>query len=649
MARAEPPGRPVTAMPQRPVLDVGQVHLRILATTDLHMHLLPWDYCADRPNADVGLVRMGGLIEQSRKEAANSLLLDNGDILQGTPMGDLFADRALRGQVEHPMIAAMNLMGYDAATIGNHEFNYGLDVLMTALAQARFPIVSANVATQLGPTARQDKTLLRPYVLIDRMMADASGEQQALRIGVLGLLPPQIMIWDRDLLRGRVDTRDILGAAAAYVPEMREAGADVIIALSHSGIGAAEAGAGMEHASLALAALQGIDAVVAGHSHQVFPSAAFAGRTGVDLARGTLAGKPATMAGAFGSHLGQIDLVLDRDARGWHVARGQGSVRRVPRVADPLGDRVGGPAPARDGRLIRAVSDAHAATLADVRRPVGSTALPLNTHFALVAPVPAVVLVAEAKRWHVAEQLRHTALAGVPVLATAAPFKAGGRGGPGHYTDVPAGPLAVRHVADLYAFPDTICAVLVTGDLLACWLERAAAAFRHLTPGAADQPLLDPDVPTSSFDMIFGLTYTFDLSRPARYSAQGDLIDPTSRRVGKLRYQGRPVNPADRFVIATNSYRAGGGARFPGAEPGRIVYAAPLRNREILRRYIAARDRIDAGSLTGPVWRFAPMPGTSAIFDTSPNARAAPGIVPGLTLEHAGPGPDGFARFRIRF
>jgi 2',3'-cyclic-nucleotide 2'-phosphodiesterase/3'-nucleotidase len=262
--------------------------------------------------------------------------------------------------------------------------------------------------------------------------------------------------------------------------------------------------------------------------------------------------------------------------------------------------------------------------------------------------VPALALVAAAKRWQVAEELRHTDLAGLPVLATAAPFKAGGRGGPGFYTDVPAGPLLARHVADLYPFPNTISAVLVTGDLVAGWLERAAAAFLQLTPGIADQPLLNPDFPTSSFDMIFGLTYTLDLSRPPRYSARGDEIDPAARRVTQLCHQGRPVRPEDRFVIATNSYRASGGARFPGAAPDRIVFSAPLRNRAILERYIAIRGRLEAAPLQAPVWRFAPMPGTSAIFETAPGARPRPGDPAGLRMEPLGLGPDGFARFRIR-
>ena len=602
------------------------------------MHLLPWDYFADLPRPDVGLARTADLITSARAGAPNTLLLDNGDILQGTPMGDLMAQNGLEQGDPHPMIQAMNSLGYDAATLGNHEFNYGLDFLMGVLKAAAFPLTSANVALREGAMARDDRTLLAPYLLLDREMADVSGATHRLRVGVIGMLPPQIMVWDRDHLEGRITTRDMVEATAAFLPEMREAGADIVIALCHSGIGAAGASAGMENAALALAALPGVDAVVAGHSHLVFPSTAFAGRTGVDVDQGTLAGKPATMPGAFGSHLGMIDLVLEPDARGWRVAEGSGR-------AVPVGKSGGSPS-AASRAVTQAARDAHAATLRQVRLPVGYSAMPLTTHFAMVAPVQAARVIAAAKRWHVAERLRDSPLARLPILSTAAPFKAGGRGGPGHYTEVPEGPIAMRHVADLYPFPNTICALRVSGEDIAGWLERSAGAFLRITPGKTDQPLLDPEFPTSSFDTIFGLTYGIDLSQPARFDAHGTEVDPGARRIVDLRHDGRPVAPDDWFIVATNSYRAGGGSRFPGASPDRIVWSDGRRNVDVLRDYITTRGGLRPD--TTPVWRFHPLPGTSALFDTSPRARLASVDPSGLEIEPAGRGQDGFARFRIR-
>lgn len=602
------------------------------------MHLLPWDYHADLPRPGVGLARTADLIALARAGTANTLLLDNGDILQGTPMGDLIAGSGLAPGAPHPMIRAMNALGYDAATPGNHEFNYGLDFLMASLDAANFPVTSANVVLHPGQAPRQDRTLLRPYLLLDREMTDATGTGHSLRVGVIGMLPPQIMVWDRDHLNGRITTRDMVEATAAFLPEMCEAGADIIVALCHSGIGAAGASAGMENAALALAALPGIDAVVAGHSHLVFPSPDFAGRPGVDVDRGTLAGKPATMPGAFGSHLGLIDLVLEPAARGWRVAQGSGR-------AVPVAKTAASPSPASRA-VEEAARSAHAATLKQVRRPVGYSAMPLSTHFAMVMPVQAARVIAAAKRWHVSERLRGSSLAQLPLLATAAPFKAGGRGGPGHYTDVPYGPLVLRHVADLYPFPNTICALRVSGADLAGWLERSAGAFLQITPGVADQPLLDPEFPTSCFDTIFGLTYSIDLSQPARFDPQGDVADPKAQRIGDLCHAGRPVAPDDWFVVATNSYRASGGSRFPGASPDHIVWSDDRRNADVLQDYITAKGGLRPD--TTAVWRFHPLPGTSVLFDTSPRARLLPDDPAGIDIEAAGQGPGGFARFRIR-
>ena len=244
-----------------------------METTDLHVHVWPYDYYSDRAVDTVGLARTAAHIADIRAEATNSLLLDNGDFLQGNPMGDYIAyERGMNDGDMHPVITAMNAVGFDASTLGNHEFNYGLDFLMKSLAGAAFPVVSANVVKEQGADPTKDTTLLKPYVILDRELTDGAGEKHAIRIGLIGFVPPQIVNWDRKHLEGNVTTRDIVAAAEAYVPQMREEGADIIIALSHSGIGAADRSDGMENASVPLAAIDGVDALLTGHSHLVFPS-----------------------------------------------------------------------------------------------------------------------------------------------------------------------------------------------------------------------------------------------------------------------------------------------------------------------------------------------------------------------------------------
>ena len=632
--------------PGNPPRATGLFRLRILATTDLHVHITPWDYYADRSSATAGLARTATLIAAARAEAETCLLLDNGDFLQGSPMGDLEAQRN-NAEQPHPMIAAMNALGYDAATLGNHEFSNGLAYLLRQLGQARFPVVSANISRQLGDTPIMDQTLLPHSVILLRSLSDGRGNRQLIRIGVLGLVPPQTTQWDHQQLGDTLVTRDIVEAAAAHVPKLREQGADIVIALSHSGIAAPSANANLENATAALAALPGIDALVAGHTHQTFPSADFAASTGVDPVRGLLWGKPAVMPGFHGSHLGVIDLSLARRDGAWHVAGSQVEVRPISRRA-------------KSGRVValtRSATDimtiaapAHRATRAWSRQPLGYTGQALHSYFALVMPSPTVRLVARAQARHVARLLQHGPYADLPLVSAAAPFHVGGRGGPENYTAIPAGPLMMRHAFDLYPHPNTIAALLVSGAELALWLERSFSLFHQVSPGTRDADLIDPEFPGFNFDLLEGLTWTVDLAAPPHHDTNGRVINPSSRRIRNLAHQGRPVDPAARFVLATNSYRASGSGGFAGASHDNVILSGPDSSRDVVLAYLAATTSTsDATTDPGPPnWDFAPMVGTTAVFDSAPAAAACTAELAQLDAEPLGLTATGFRRFRLR-
>ncbi|MFN6952221.1 MAG: bifunctional 2',3'-cyclic-nucleotide 2'-phosphodiesterase/3'-nucleotidase [Albidovulum sp.] len=621
----------------------NQAHLRIMETTDLHVHVFPYDYYADRAVDTVGLSRTAALIAAVRAEAANAVLVDNGDFLQGNPMGDYIAyERGMKEGDLHPIIQAMNTLGYDASTLGNHEFNYGLDFLMKSVAGAKFPIVSANVVKAMAAIPRGDETLLKPYVILDREVTDGAGQKHPIRLGLIGFVPPQIMNWDRRHLEGKVWTRDIVAAARSWVPQMREEGCDLVVALSHSGIGAAGHAEGMENASTPLARVEGIDALMTGHSHLVFPSASFEGFAEVDVVAGTIAGKPAVMGGFWGSHMGLIDLLLERDGNRWRVVASTSEARPISqrnedRSVTALVEDVPG--------VLASVRKEHDETLAYVRRAVGKTSAPLHSYFALVADDPSVQIVNQAQIWYIAEMLKGSAYETLPLLSAAAPFKAGGRGGPDHYTDVAPGDLAIKNVADLYLYPNTIRAVKVTGQQLKDWLERSAGMFNQVTPGRPDQVLLNPDFPSYNFDVIDGVTYQIDLSQPSKYDPKGGDLNPGASRIVNLAYKGRPVDPTAEFVIATNNYRAGGGGDFPGAKGDTIIFEGPDTNRDIIVRYIVEQGTINPTADNN--WRFKSLPGTSVLFDTGPKAIAHLADLATLAIEPAGDGPDGFARFRI--
>ena len=620
----------------------NQAHLRIMETTDLHVHVHPYDYYGDRPTDTVGLSRVATIIQNIRAEATNSILLDNGDFLQGNPMGDYIAyERGMKEGDMHPIITAMNTLGFDGSTLGNHEFNYGLDFLMKALVGADFPVVSANVVKTAGTTPREDTTLVPPYVILDREITDGGGNTHPIRIGLIGFVPPQIMTWDRRHLEGNVTARDILESARAYVPQIREQGADIVIALSHSGIGAAEAEDMMENASIPLAGVDGIDVILTGHSHLVFPSSTYDTLPGLDTAKGTIMGKPGVMAGFWGSHMGLVDLMLERDGDGWRVLNHQSEARPISQRNE---DRSVTALVQDYQPVIEATQKDHEETLAYVRRAVGKTAAPLHSYFALVADDPSVQIVSNAQTWYIAQMMQGTPHEGLPILSAAAPFKAGGRGGPEYYTDVPVGDVAIKNVADLYLYPNTVRAVRVTGAQVKDWLERSAGMFNQVEPGSTDAPLLNPNFPSYNFDVIDGVSYQIDLSQPSKFDRDGAVINPDANRIVNLTYQGAPIDPAAEFIIATNNYRAGGGGSFPGTGDT-IVFEGPDTNRDVIVRYIVEQGTIDPKADFN--WRFAPLAGTSVIFETGPAGAKYAGTLEGMALEEAGTNADGFALFRM--
>lgn len=615
------PGRappPEAAAPDR-------VSLRLLATTDLHMKILPHDYLSGQPCDRGSLAQIASLIEDHRRQAANTLLVDNGDFLQGTPLGD---QAALTDRGNHPAIAAMNLMGYDAAAIGNHDFAFGIDLLKAAARQAQFPFLAANLRVR-------GQADFPRSVIVERRVRTHRGSDAALRIGLIGFLPPQTAAWDNDLGR-RIACDDILLTARQLVPEMRARGADLVIALAHTGISHRPWSPGAENVAADLAGVEGIDAIVAGHTHEVFPGDGMASSAGIDPVAGTLEGKPAVMPGFGGSHLGIIDLRLARQpGTGWRLEGALAWMEAVTMRELPA-------APA----IVRAVAPSHRRTMSGLNTAIARSNHRISSHLALVGPDPVSNLVNLAQRWHVRKALQGTPLGALPVLSAAAPFRAGGRSGPAHYTDVAPGRLSRASLADIYPFPNRICALAVNGADLRGWLERAASIFNPIVPGLPDQALADPLFPPYQFDVIHGLRWRIDLAAPPAFRLNGT---PTgASRIRDLSFRGRPLSDGDRFVLATNSYRLASHGLFSTLAPDRPCVVPPgPRTPEVIRNYLRRRRRL--GDSGAPPWRFLPMPDTSVILETGPEGvELLPDLPHGWhRLEDAGPGQSGFARLRL--
>jgi 2',3'-cyclic-nucleotide 2'-phosphodiesterase/3'-nucleotidase len=614
-----------------------RLRLRLLGVTDLHANLYPYDYYRDCQDDAVGLARAASLIAEARREAPNCLLFDNGDVLQGTSLGDLAAEAIVADTTAvHPVIAAMNTLDFTVATLGNHDFNYGLEALERAYGQARFPVVCCNVRkSDVSPW-------FPPSIVIERALVDESETIHLLKVGVIGVAPPQIARWDEAHIRGRLITLDIVESVSAELSELRSR-VDLVVVLCHSGLSRLASTRGEENAGQDLAKLDGVDAIFLGHQHLLLPGADFAGLPGVDAERGAIHGKPAVMAGFWGSHLGIIDLELEM-GRGWRVAEARVEVRPIAR-RDANGRAI--PLVESDASVLEAGKTAHEATLRYIRTPIGRLATRLHTYFALIGDSAIVGLINEAQRDYAAPiAAAHADLASLPMLSAASPFKCGGRSGPYSYTDIAAGPLAIKDVADIYPYPNNLRVVKVDGATLTEWLERSASIFRYIDPDQrGEQPLLGPAFAAYNFDVIDGVDYAIDVTQPARYDESGALAALGAHRIRDLTFNGAPVDPNAAFLVVTNNYRASGGGGFPGCDGTGVMIEDAAANRDVVLQYVATRTEIALKSEGG--WRFAPWP--SAVVVTYLTSPAASGLTPppGLRLTSMGPAPGGFLQARV--
>ncbi|ELY4508908.1 bifunctional 2',3'-cyclic-nucleotide 2'-phosphodiesterase/3'-nucleotidase [Cronobacter dublinensis] len=601
-------------------VNAATVDLRILETTDLHSNMMDFDYYKDAPTEKFGLVRTASLINAARQEAANSVLVDNGDLIQGSPLGDYMAAKGLKDGDVHPVYKAMNTLDYAVGNLGNHEFNYGLDYLHKALAGANFPYVNANIID-----AKTQKPLFTPYLIKETQVKDKDGKPHTLKIGYIGFVPPQIMTWDKANLSGKVTVNDITETARKYVPQMRAEGADLVVVVAHSGLSAEPYKALAENSVYYLSQVPGVDAILFGHAHAVFPGKDFATIKGADIAQGTLNGVPAVMPGMWGDHLGIVDLVLNNDDGKWKVTQSKAEARPIYDAQAKKSLAV------EDQDLVKVLKADHDATREFVGQPVGKSADPMYSYLALVQDDPTVQVVNNAQKAYVEHFIQGDPdLAQLPVLSAAAPFKVGGRkNDPASFVEVEKGQLTLRNAADLYLYPNTLVVVKATGAEVKEWLECSAGQFNQIDVNSAKpQPLLNWDgFRTYNFDVIDGVKYQIDVTQPAKYDGECQTVNPKAERIKHLTFNGKPIDPNATFLVATNNYRAYGG-KFAGTGDSHIAFASPDENRAVLAAWIGAETK-RAGEIHPAAdnnWRLAPINSRQKLdirFETSPSDKAA--------------------------
>ncbi|HDR4761257.1 TPA: bifunctional 2',3'-cyclic-nucleotide 2'-phosphodiesterase/3'-nucleotidase [Bacillus thuringiensis] len=613
------------------------VNLRILETSDIHVNLMNYDYYQTKTDNKVGLVQTATLVNKAREEVKNSVLFDDGDALQGTPLGDYVANKIKdpKNRVDpsytHPLYRVMNLMKYDVISLGNHEFNYGLDYLNKVIEKTDFPVINSNVyKVDHDDKEENDENYFKPYHILKKEVVDEAGQKQIVKIGVMGFVPPQIMNWDKANLEGKVKAKDIVQTAKKLVPEMKAQGADIIVALAHSGVDKSGYNEGMENASFYLATqVPGVDAVLMGHSHTEV--------------KDVFNGVPVVMPGVFGSNLGIIDMQLKKVNGKWEVQKDQSK----PQLR-PIADSKGNPLVESDQKLVNEIKDDHQATIDYVNTAVGKTTAPINSYFSLVQDDPSVQIVTNAQKWYVEQELKkpeYEKIKDIPVLSAGAPFKAGGRNGATYYTDIPAGTLAIKNVADLYVYPNTLYAVKVNGAQVKEWLEMSAGQFNQIDPKKTEeQPLVNIGYPTYNFDILDGLKYEIDVTQPAKYDKDGKVVNANTNRIVNMTYEGKPVADDQKFIVATNNYR-GSSKTFPGVSKGEVIYQSQDETRQIIVKYMQETPVINPAADQN--WTFKPIVADklNTTFDSSPNAQKY--IKADGKISYVGPSENEFAKYAI--
>ncbi|MEL6618078.1 MAG: 5'-nucleotidase C-terminal domain-containing protein [Pseudomonadota bacterium] len=590
---------------------LATANLRILATSDVHMQLSGWDARTDLTQDVSGMDRLATVIRQARADASGAVLLvDNGDAVQGTAMADVLADQGTATQ--HPWPRILEALDYDVVGLGNHDFDYGLPYLTELYADIKLPLLGTNVH---GDALSR----IAPHCIITKHPLCSDGQNRLLRIGIVSVLPMQTMIWNKRQLEGRVCIPNGVLAARDAVTALHDEGADLIVMLCHGGLDA-DADATSENFALPLARdVAGIDAMIMGHTHRQFPGPDHAPGPAVDNAKGTVAGVPAVMPGFAAQMLGQIDLMLGWNKKGWQVEGHSVRLRPVDRAA-------------RDAQVSAMVAPAEQATRTRLAQPIGQSTHGFNSYFAMLQSGTSDALVARALMDAAQARVAGTDLADYPLIAAVAPLAAGGIGGVGNYVDVSAGTITERHIAMICPYRNAISAVLLRGADLWAWAAHAAAFFGHASTG--DAPLVAAGGAAFNFDGLHGLETVYDL----------DAV-PGKARVAALMHKGRAVDRNDQFLVAMTSYRAAGGGKFPGLDTAQARVQIDTDVTHVLRALIRS-DGV-TGSPAPSVWRFRTGTGHSRVIETSPRAERHLDDIAAFSPEPLGLTDGGFLKLRI--
>ncbi|KUO13394.1 bifunctional metallophosphatase/5'-nucleotidase [Streptomyces sp. DSM 15324] len=559
-------------VPGRPVKQPKRYALTVLGTTDLHGHVFNWDYFknaeyTDKAGNAQGLARISTLVNRIRAEKGreNVLLLDAGDTIQGTPLTYYYAKVdpiTAKGGPVHPMAQAMNAIGYDAAALGNHEFNYGIETLRKFESQLRFPLLGANAVD-----AKTLRPAFQPYVIRTFCVKGAP----PVKVAILGLTNPGIAIWDKAYVQGKLAFPGLEEQAAKWVPRLKAMGADVVVVSAHSGSsGTSSYGDQLPYVenSAALVAQQvpDIDAVLVGHAHVEIPELRV---TNEKTGKTVVLSEPL----AYAERLSVFDIELVFEKGRWTVESVASKVLNSNTVAD-------------DPKITKLLSDEHAKVVRYVNQVVGSATETLTTVEARYKDAPIIDLITKVQEDVVKAALAGTSYASLPVISQASPFS--------RTSEIPAGAVTIRDLSSLYVYDNTLVAKLLTGAQVKAYLEYSAEYFVQTAAGAVvdvDKLTNANNRPDYNYDYVSGLSYDIDIAQAA------------GSRIRNVTYNGAPLDDAQRFVFAVNNYRANGGGAFPHVASAPELWSESTEIRTRIAEWVTAKGVLDPKEFASVDWK----------------------------------------------
>jgi 2',3'-cyclic-nucleotide 2'-phosphodiesterase/3'-nucleotidase len=556
----------------RPGHHAKRYSLTVMGTTDLHGNVFNWDYFKDAEYSDkagnaMGLARISTLVDQVRKEKGrrNTLLLDAGDTIQGTPLTYYYAKVdpiTAEGGPVHPMAQAMNAIGYDAAALGNHEFNYGIETLRRFEDQLDFPLLGANAVD-----ARTLRPAFPPYFVKKFHVPGA----KPVKVAVLGLTNPGIAIWDKAYVQGRLKFEGLEEQAAKWVPRLRSMGADVVVVSAHSGTSGTSSYGDqvpyVENAAVNVARqVPGIDAILVGHAHVEIPELKVVNdRTG----RTVVLSEPL----CYAERLTLFDIELVFAGGKWEVESVSASLRNSNTVTD-------------DPKIAKLLTDEHRKVVAYVNQVVGSATETLTTVEARYKDAPIIDLITKVQEDVVKAALAGTEYASLPVIAQASPFS--------RTSQIPAGDVTVRNLSSLYVYDNTLVAKLLTGAQVRAYLEYSAEYYTQTPAGApvdVEKLTNAGGRPDYNYDYVSGLTYDIDIAQPA------------GSRIRNLAFGGVPLDDTRQFVLAVNNYRANGGGAFPHVATAKELWSESTEIRTRIAEWVTAKGVLDPKDFASADWK----------------------------------------------